>query len=62
MPRKPDWLEVTVCACFPPKVHGRHPDAAVPDLLCDVSKQQVARLSFAARMLDFETREVRVES
>src|ERR1700680_1016637 len=29
-----------LCACFPPKVH----DGAAPDLLCDVSKQQVARL------------------
>ena len=29
---------------LPPKVHDGTPDSAVPDLLCDVSKQQVARL------------------
>jgi hypothetical protein len=29
---------------FPLKVHGRYLDSSAPDLLCVVSKQQVARL------------------
>jgi hypothetical protein len=37
-------VKVAVCAYFPPKLHDGNPDAAVPDLLCDVWKQQVARL------------------
>ena len=37
-------VNVAVCACFPSKSTRRNPDSAVPDLLCDVSKQQVARL------------------
>ena len=36
--------QVVVCARFPPKMHDGNRDSAVPDLLCDVSKQRVARL------------------
>src|ERR1700736_2906395 len=32
-------VNVAVCACFPSKSTRRNPDSAVPDLLCDVSKQ-----------------------
>jgi hypothetical protein len=36
--------QVAVCARFPPKMHDGNRDSAVPDLLCDLSKQRVARL------------------
>lgn len=44
--RKPpceSWSSA-VCACCPPKVHGGAHTVRVLDLLCGVSKQQVARI------------------
>jgi hypothetical protein len=37
-------LMVALCARFPPKIRDGSPGSPRPDLLCDVSKQQVARL------------------
>lgn len=42
---------VAVCARYPPKMRDGNRDSAVPDLLCDVSKQQVARLRHRATQM-----------
>jgi hypothetical protein len=46
-----------VCARFPPKIHDGIGDSVAPDLLCDVSQQQVALRQTATQMQQFRWRE-----